>query len=259
MLRGQRNLQTKSRLAFLLCCLLLIGNTVAAEEIYDPLEPINRGVFWFNDQVDYLILDNVNDVYEFVVPVEGRKKVRNFLNNLQYPQYLLSDILQLKFTQAAEHTGRFLINSTLGLFGLFDVAAEMGLEHHSEDFGTALGHYGIPAGPYIVIPFIGPSNLRDAIGLFVDGAVHPVAITQYADTFDTGTDDRIQYGMIGLNALQARSELDEAIDSAKEASTDYYLFVQSSYHQSREGVIHDKSSNPDDDDIFDDDDYFEEE
>ncbi len=101
--------------------------------------------------------------------------ITNFYENVSYPKFLVSDLIQFKFSQALHHTGRFLVNTTLGLGGLFDVAGEMGLEEHQEDFGTALAHHGVGPGAYLVIPFLGPSNLRDGFGKLVDSFLDPVS------------------------------------------------------------------------------------
>ncbi len=210
----------------------------AQESISDPLEPMNRKIFWFNEKMDKYLLAPVAHGYDTVVPRCAQRKVSNFFQNLGYPKYLLSDLVQFKFSEALSHTGRFLINTTIGIGGLFDVASEMGLEHEDEDFGIALAYRGVPDGAYIVLPFFGPSNVRDAFGRIVDTLVHPFMILTYSDV-PAGIADKITYGGRALDSVQTRVDLDEAIKAGKESSVDYYLFLQGAYTQYRRGVLYD--------------------
>jgi phospholipid-binding lipoprotein MlaA len=174
-----------------------------------------------------------------VLPQVVEDGIGNIFENILVPQYLLNDALQFKPKQMGLHIGRFLINSTLGLAGFFDVATEMGLERHSEDFGGTLGYYGLDGGPYIVLPLLGPSNVRDVIGQVADGIVDPVTITSYTHAFNSDDDFLINLGYRALFIIDKRSSLLEAVDTGKGASLDYYLFVQSAYYQYRRGVIYD--------------------
>ncbi len=222
----------------ILFCLLFFVASYASAETSDPLESINRPVFWFNDKVDSYVLKPVAQGYKYIAPVQARTGISNFFDNIRYPIYLVSDVVQFKFTQAAEHTGRFLINSTIGIGGFLDVAKGFGLERHREDFGTALGYHGVPDGPYIVLPFLGPSNLRDTIGLVVDRFIHPSAhITRLE--LGRAEDNLVTYGLLGTEVVSTREQLLGVVDSAKSASLDYYLFVRSAYKQSRDGLISD--------------------
>ncbi len=217
--------------------------------IDDPLEDINRGIFWFNDQLDIYILEPVAEGYTYVVPKPVRRSVGNFFDNLRYPVYLVSDLVQLKFDQAGEHTGRFMINSVFGIAGLFDVASDVGLERHVEDFGIALGYHGVGTGPYLVLPFLGPSNARDLVGSIVDRSLSVTALT----TFDSAaSDDAIiaSYAASVLDLINTRADLLEAVKTAKDASIDYYSFVKNSYTQRRESLIYDGF--PPEDDYYDD-------
>jgi phospholipid-binding lipoprotein MlaA len=209
-------------------------------EIWDPLEPVNRGIFWFNDKMDLVLLGPISDSYDFLTPDFVQKGVRNFFRNLNYPIFLLSDLTQLKLDQVVKDSGRFIINSTIGALGLFDVAAEFGLEYHPEDFGTALGYYGVPSGPYLVLPLLGPSNLRDFTGTIVDSFVSPTAVIAYSG-LSSSEKLWIVTTMNTLSVVNTRSDMGENIDSAKDASLDYYLFMQAAYEQYRQGVITDKS------------------
>ncbi len=209
-----------------------------AEEISDPLEPLNRGIFWFNDTLDVYVFEPVAEGYDYVVPDPLQRGFSNFFSNLKYPAYLVSDLVQFKFEQAGNHTLRFLINSTAGVVGFFDIAEEYGFEPHYEDFGTALGYHGVPSGPYIVLPFLGPSNLRDGTGRLVDAFLSP---TVYLSSFGVSDDAAlfIPIGLYALDSINTRAELLEAIKSGKEASLDFYLFARSAYTQKRESLIHD--------------------
>ena len=216
------------------------------EEISDPIEPVNRGIFWFNDKLDVYVLEPVAQGYSDTVPDGIQRGVHNFFLNLRYPRYLVSDVVQLKFTQAAEHTGRFLLNSTLGIAGLFDVAAEVGLEDHNEDFGIALAYHGVPAGPYLVLPLLGPSNLRDTVGTVVDTFLDPLSLLYYS-SLDDAVVLPIDLGLRTIRVIDQRAGLLDAVEAAKESSVDYYLFIQSAYYQHREGVLYD--GNPPEEEI----------
>lgn len=211
---------------------------LAQDEVSDPLESVNRGIFKFNNKVDDYVLAPASRGYDYVMPKRAQTGVSNFFENLGYPKYLLSDLVQLKFGQALTHTGRFLINSTLGLVGLMDVAKDMGLERQQEDFGIALAYQGVPSGPYLVLPFLGPSNLRDTVGLVFDTIVHPFMFLTYSSV-RAGISDKITIGGQTIDILQTRVNLDEAIKAGKESSVDYYLFVQGAYTQYRRGVLYD--------------------
>lgn len=211
---------------------------VMAEEIDDPIEPFNRSIFWFNDTLDVYALEPIARNYDEYTPDTIQTGVHNFFANLRFPSYLVSDLVQFKFTQAAEHTGRFLLNTTVGLFGLIDVAKHVGLEDHREDFGLALAYHGVPPGPYIVLPFWGPSNLRDGIGQVVDFFLDPVVILGLSDV-DAGTRDKITYPASTVRLVDTRAGLLEAVEAAKSSSVDYYLFLQSAYYQYRRGLLYD--------------------
>ncbi len=224
----------------LLCalCIALPSLSRAQEEITDPFEGMNRGIFWFNERVDRYFLAPIAEGYDYVVPDPIQKGVGNFFENLSYPKYLVSDLVQLKFSEAASHTGRFLINTTLGVGGIFDIAKDLGLEREEEDFGIALAYHGVPSGPYLVLPLLGPSNVRDAVGKVVDTLVHPFMILSYTDV-RAGITDPIAYGGRGLDIVQTRVDFDEAIKAGRESSFDYYLFLQGAYTQYRRGVLYD--------------------
>lgn len=205
-------------------------------EVSDPIEPVNRGIFWFNDKLDVYFMEPVAEGYDYVVPDPVQRGVGNFFKNLEYPATLLSNLVQLNFTAAGRDTGRFLINTTLGIGGIFDVATEMGLERRKQDFGVALAKLGVPAGPYLVLPIFGPSNVRDGVGRIVDGLAHPFSYFYYADA-PAGVSDKVNYIGRGIDGIDTRAGLLDAVKGAKESSLDYYLFMQGAYYQYRQGLI----------------------
>ena len=223
-----------------------------AQQVHDPLEDFNRHIFWFNEQADHYVFEPVSTGYTKVVPSGVRRSVGNFFSNLSYPIRLVSDLVQLKFEQAGTHTGRFLINSTIGVAGLFDPAKSFGLEPHTEDFGSALGYWGVGEGPYLVLPFLGPSNSRDFVGSAVDYFLHPFVWIGLDSSYHHDVDNVI-YGATAVDVVDLRASLQSAIDAGKEASTDYYSFVRGAYHQRRQGIIYD--GNAPEADPFQDDEY----
>lgn len=215
----------------------MTSSAALAQEVPDPWEPVNRAIFDFNDFVDVHALEPIARGYTEVTPDPVEESVAHFFRNLRYPRYLVSDLVQLKFEQALHHTGRFLINSTLGVAGLFDVAKHVGLADHEEDFGSALGYWGVGTGPYMVLPFLGPSNVRDTVGTVVDLALDPFYFLDYFDATDLHW--AISGGETALKVVDTRAGLLDAVESAKESSVDYYLFSRGAFQQYREGVIHD--------------------
>ena len=145
-------------------------STLAALNVYDPLESMNRRIYHFNYRVDQWVLLPLVSGYQYVTPSFVRTGVSNFFNNLGDVPNLLNSVLQLKPKRSAEITARLMFNTIIGVGGLWDPATKMGLPRQSEDFGQTLGFYGVPEGPYIMLPVLGPSNLRDATGVVVDYA-----------------------------------------------------------------------------------------
>lgn len=198
---------------------------------YDPFEPVNRGVFWFNDKVDRYFLEPIAIGYDWIAPDFFQDRVSLFVANLRFPVDLVNNLLQGKPSEAGEETLRFLTNSTVGLGGLFDPATQwFELGEHNEDFGQTFAVWGLPAGPYLVIPFLGSSNVRDGLGQFPDsfgnGAVYlfnPEALIAYN----------------ALRIVNLRAQLLEQIEVARKASLDYYAFTRSAYWQLRESQIAD--------------------
>jgi phospholipid-binding lipoprotein MlaA len=208
------------------------------EEPYDPAEPANRFIFDVNDTLDIHVMEPIARAYKENIPDPIQTGIKNFFLNLRYPSYLVSDIIQGKFDQALDHTGRFLINSTIGVLGLVDMAKDYGLPDHEEDFGIALMYHGVPAGPYIVLPFLGPSNVRDGVGRIVDGFLDPIGWVGYS-SLSAGTKVAIAATALGVKAVHTRAGLLQAIEAGKESAVDYYLFAQGAYYQYRQGLLTD--------------------
>jgi len=150
-----------------------------SDEIYDPFESLNRNVYGFNESVDKAIVGPAARAYNNNVPKPARNGLSNFLSNANAPVVFANDILQAKPGRAAETLSRFIINTTVGLGGLFDVAGKSDLEGHTEDFGQTLGVWGVPMGPYVMTPLLGPSNLRDTVGGVVDMAFDPLTWVEF--------------------------------------------------------------------------------
>jgi len=215
-----------------------------AEEVneIDPYEGFNRKVFVFNDTLDSYVAAPISDAYLFVTPEFVQSGVANFFNNLKDINVVLNDVMQGKMVQSAEDTGRFAVNSTVGLLGLFDVATEIGLEKHDEDFAQTLAVWGVPQGPYLVLPLLGPATTRGVPGGIFDAAANPA----------TYIGAPVQL----LQMLNARANADGELNFIEEAALDPYVFTRESFLQYRNNLISDgKLENTDDllelDDEFD--------
>jgi phospholipid-binding lipoprotein MlaA len=202
-----------------------------AAEVYDPLEKINRGVFWFNEQADRFVMKPVAKGYDWLLPKPVKHGVSNVFDNLFTPVVAASDLLQGNFQQSAEDVGRFAVNTTVGVVGIFDVATGWGLEERREDIGQAFGAWGIGPGPYLVLPLLGPSNLRDGVGLIGNYFLQP---QHYIE------DDETRWGVGILNGIDTRYRLLDASRVLEEAALDRYAFVRSSYAQHRRNLIENK-------------------
>ena len=226
--------------------ILLLSFPIFGEEINDPFEDLNRDIFIFNEKLDEKLLKPAALTYRKVTPQFARTGVTNFFNNLEEIDTTINQVLQGEIKYAFNDAGRFVINSTIGLFGLIDVASKMGLERHEEDFGQTLGVWGFDSGPYIMIPFLGPSNPRDLLS-------RPIS------SFLSGTfameDNDVKITLIGIDALETRERL---LDAETLIIGDKYIFVKDAYIQSREYEINNGSTEDDEflddmEDIFGDD------
>jgi phospholipid-binding lipoprotein MlaA len=203
-----------------------------ASEVRDPIEPVNRAVFGFNNFLDMILIEPVAKVYNAVLPRFMRDGIRNFMRNLKSPIIVGNDILQGNAGSAGIATARFIINTTAGVGGLFDVAGREGLAYVPEDFGQTMGVWGAGEGFYLVLPVLGPSNLRDAGGDFADAWADPLRIW----SFKTGH-DWIYYTRNGVEALDDRARIIKAVDDLRRNSIDYYAAARSAYTQNRRAEI----------------------
>lgn len=210
------------------------------QEIWDPLEPVNRKIFWFNDKFDLYIGEPVASGYDYITTDSVQTGVRNFFRNLRLPAQVLSNVLQLKFGAAVKDAGRFAINSTAGFLGLWDIAAEhLELPYQYQDVGTALGYYGVGEGPYLVLPILGPSNVRDTFSYVTEIFLNPLYWLYASSAFDSGTDTIIGASSASLQYVNTRARYLEILNDLKENSVDYYLGQQSYFTQYRRGEIKD--------------------
>lgn len=211
---------------------LLIGLSRApaavAQEPSDPLEPVNRVVYGLNELVDVMFLGPVSEAYG-ELPSPLRTGVRNVLDNLRAPVTFVNDLLQGERDRAGTTFARFFINSTLGVFGLFDIASELGHPKHQEDFGQTLAVWGLGDGPFLMLPLLGPSNLRDLGGLAVDRLA--------LDPWTALAGSEVQGVRAGAEAVDTRHELDPVIRDLRRNSLDPYATLRSAYGQRRAAEI----------------------
>ncbi len=199
-------------------------SAIGIEAISDPIEPVNRVIFAFNDGLDIMILRPIAAIYGFVMPEVVKSAVRRMFDNLNQPVVFANDLLQLDVIDAGVAAGRFVINSTVGVLGIFDVAQVVGLEPHTADFGQTLYSYGLGAGPYIVLPVLGPSTARDAAGIGVDSFLQPLTYI---------LDPEINFAIKGVNAVTVRETLLQPLDDLRASSVDYYAALRAAYYQNR--------------------------
>ena len=194
----------------------------------DPLEPLNRGIFSFNEGVDRAVLKPVATAYRNVTPVTVRTGVTNFFGNISDIKATVNNLLQAKPEEAADSFFRVTVNTLWGIGGIFDVASEMRIPKHSEDFGQTLGYWGMSAGPYLVLPLLGPSTVRDSAGLLVDAPLDPV---NQADNVP------VRNSLTALRAVNLRANVLEAGDVLDQAALDKYSFAREIYLQRRRSLI----------------------
>jgi phospholipid-binding lipoprotein MlaA len=221
----------KKLASLLLASLLLAGCAgIPGPNPRDPLEPFNRKSMEFNDQVDALVLKPAATAYRNGVPPLVRTGVANFFGNLHDVWSGVNSVLQFRIQDAEESFARFQINTIAGIGGLFDVASELNIEKHKEDFGQTLGRWGVPAGPYIVIPVLGPSTLRDTLALPVDTKGDLVWRMPHGDerTF-----------LYGLRAVDRRANLLRLGDVVDQAALDRYSFTRDAFLQKRNAEVFD--------------------
>jgi phospholipid-binding lipoprotein MlaA len=196
----------------------------------DPIEGFNRAMFAFNEGLDTVLIKPVAQGYDAVLPTPVRTGVTNFFGNIADLFIGVNNLLQGKPDQAASDLGRVVVNSTVGILGLFDVATEAGLEKHEEDFGQTFGRWGAGDGAYVVIPVFGPRTVRDTAGLILDVAVDPVGNIDHVATRNAS---------VALRMIDTRADLLPADKVIAEAALDKYAYVRDGYLQRRRNLIHD--------------------
>ena len=207
----------------------------AYREATDPLEPMNRKIFAFNMAADKYAMRPIVKGYRKVTTPGFRLKARTFLSNLKTPLTVVNDLLQLNFKNAGRDLSRFVINSTIGFLGVYDVADRMGIAPNYQGFGTTMAVWGIPAGPYLVLPFLGPSNVRDAAGTAANVVFDPFTYISYQNDNDDVTRAFIIADIV--EALAAYENSLELLDEGRKSSLDFYAYMRSMYQQYRKKTI----------------------
>ena len=206
------------------CATTKVEQSAEASKV-DPYEGVNRDVFAFNDSVDNYVAEPISDAYKWVTPQFVQTGIFNFFNNLKNVNVIINDVLQAKFEQSAEDTGRLIVNSTVGLGGLVDVAQEVGLKQNDEDFDQTLAVWGVPKGPYVVLPMLGPTTIRGIPSAILDTAANPASYVG------------MPVQLVSL--LNTRANAQSSLDVVKEGALDPYVFIREGYLQTREHLASD--------------------
>ena len=225
----QRISQAREIFLIFLCVTFLLGcATTNTRNPVDPVEPFNRTMFQFNESVDRVVLKPTSEAYRAVIPKGIRTIIGNVFSNIGEVFNIANNLLQGKPVETTESFMRFSINSVFGLGGMIDIASKMGLQRHKQDFGLTLGVWGVPAGPYLVLPFIGSSSVRDSVGTGVYFIVDPV--THYSNV-------PVRNSLNALRLVDARAKLLDAGNLLEEAAFDKYSFTRDAYLQRRESLL----------------------
>lgn len=207
-----------------------------AAPVYDPFEPANRGSYRFSQGLDRYVIRPVALGYKAVLPGPVRTGVRNMIDNINTPNVALNDLLQARPQRFLDSSGRFIINSTLGIGGLFDVAAKVGIAKHQADFGQTMGRWGLQPGPYFYLPVIGPTDLRDGLGTIVD------SFTGLLNIHDLHVDTWPRFGIAVVDGIDTRATLDPMLEDLNRSSTDPYVTIRSIYMQNRQSMVTDTAT-----------------
>ncbi|HET7313333.1 VacJ family lipoprotein [Salinisphaera sp.] len=233
---------TMSRFHFALASLLAVSVLAGCAHSppsnpWDPLEPVNRFNYKLNDKADQYVVRPAAQGYDKVVPDRVQASISNFFDNAGQPVTMLNSLLQLKWGKFNQSLGRFIINTSFGIGGLFDIASKLNVPNPDEDFGQTLGYWGIGPGVYIYLPLLGPSDGRDLIGSVGDQFVNPI---NYVDEFDAVNEDYpwVPYALRGVEGLNLRASL-LGFDSTLKQQFDPYAFVRSYYLESRQKSVYD--------------------
>jgi len=206
----------------------------------DPWEATNRDIFDFDVRLDHVVMRPVTRGYRTVVPEFARDGVHNFLTNLNSPVILANDVLQGDGEKATNTFGRIVVNSTVGVGGLIDVASKIGIPYHENDFGITMGKAGSAEGSYLVLPFAGPKPPRDLVGAVVDTALDPLTYAQFSG------DNTWMMVRFGANVLDASNERMDAVETIERSSIDFYATTRNLYRQSRNALINEGRPGTDD-------------
>ena len=253
------NAKNKLFLSLLILAWFMSGCSTISTENSDPFEKTNRNIFAFNKTVDKIFLKPIAKGYQAVVPEQVNINISNFFSNINDITVIANELLQFKFKQAASDSGRFLLNSTFGLLGLIDLASRFDIPKHYEDFGQTLGYWGIGSGPYVVLPFLGPSSGRDTVGLGIDVFLDPRFY--YTGKPMGMTSTHASWSSELINKIDVRADLFEAEKALQKAAMDEYAYLRNAYLARRNYLVYDGNPPLEDeleDDFFDDDEEEEE-
>jgi phospholipid-binding lipoprotein MlaA len=225
----QTNGSLKKTVAVALMAVALSGCATSGNQ-KDPIEGFNRAMFAFNEGLDAVVIKPVSQGYDAVMPSPVRTGVTNFFGNIADLFIGVNNLLQGKPAEAVSDIGRVLVNSTIGILGLIDVASDMGMEKHEEDFGQTFGRWGVGDGAYVVVPVFGPRTVRDTAGLVLDVAADPVGHVDHVPTRNS---------LLALRIVDTRADLLAADKVIEEAALDKYSYVRDGYLQRRLNLIHD--------------------
>jgi phospholipid-binding lipoprotein MlaA len=250
--KQKENLMSLSgfRKAGLILLLALVSGCASVPDEYrdprDPLESYNRGMYKFNKAVDDAVVKPISKGYKAITPDPLDRGITNFFNNIADVTSAVNNLLQFKLSRAGSDVGRLVVNTTVGLLGFFDVATNLGLPSYKEDLGQTFGYWGDVDSPYMMLPLLGPSTLRDSIGLVGDAFTSPLFNVEK---------NRVYWGLVALNVVDTRADLLTAGKILEEAAVDPYIFLRDAYLQRRRNQIFDGNPppDPDADDIFEED------
>lgn len=227
----RRGLMSRKAHSLVLCAVVVgLAGCATGPDPRDPWEEYNRSAYSFNDMMDEMLVEPLAKGYNAITPAPVDRGITNMFDNLRDVRSVINNLLQFKIGRAFSDVGRVAVNSTVGILGLLDVASNLNLPSYKEDFGQTLGVWGFESGPFIVLPFFGPSSVRDGVGVVVDWYTDPITYLQ---------DDSDRWMLRGLRLIDVRSDLLSASRVLDQAALDPYAFVRDAYLQRREDLVHD--------------------
>jgi len=218
------------RIPVLACAALLLGGCATSGNPKDPIEGFNRAMYGINEAVDKVAIKPVARAYDFVLPSPVKRGVANVFGNIDDVFIGVNNLLQGKGKDGITDLGRFVLNTTIGIFGIFDIASNIGMEKHDEDFGQTFGRWGVGSGAYVVVPFFGPRTARDTVGLLLDIKADPIANIN---------DVPSRNALLVTRIISDRATLLPADKVIEEAALDKYAYMRDGYLQRRRNLIHD--------------------